>query len=353
MLRAPASSLPPPFPDALRVAVIQGGPSSEAEVSRVSSAAVAAALAKCGHDVTRLECDRTLPARLLEVPFEVVFPVVHGAVGEDGALQGLLELLSLPYVGAGVLGSALANDKVQAKVAFRAAGLPVAEERVLVRGSAPIDVLSAQVVEAIGKSVVVKPATQGSSIGVTLLPSLSGAADRALHEAIAKAFVLDEKVLIERYVHGKEITCGVLDLGEPVEPLGASSETAFPLPPTEIVSKAAHWYDFRSRYGRGGSEHLCPAPLPEATARRVQQIALGAHLALGIRDLSRADFVVTDDGEIVLLEVNTMPGMTATSLFPEAAGVFGLPFEKLCDRLVHAAKARGACRRNPAVPFPT
>jgi D-alanine-D-alanine ligase len=350
MLRAPASSLPPPFPDALRVAVIQGGPSSEAEVSRVSSAAVAGALAKCGHDVTRLECDRTLPARLLEVPFDVVFPVVHGAVGEDGALQGLLELLSLPYVGAGVLASALANDKVQAKVAFRAAGLPVAEELVLLRGSATVAELSARAIERVGKSVVVKPATQGSSIGVTLLPGLSGADDRALHEAIAKGFALDEKVLIERFVHGKEITCGVLEIDEPA--IGAP-DGAVALPPTEIVSKAAHWYDFQSRYGRGGSEHLCPAPLSKEITERVQAFALGAHRALGVRDLSRADFVVAEDGEVVLLEVNTMPGMTATSLFPEAAGVAGVPFDKLCDRLVHGAKTRGTRRRNAAVPFPT
>jgi D-alanine-D-alanine ligase len=347
MLRASASSLPPPFPDALRVAVIQGGPSSEAEVSRVSAAAVAGALAKCGHDVTRLECDRTLPARLLEVPFEVIFPVVHGAVGEDGGLQGLLELLGLAYVGAGVLASALANDKVQAKVAFRAAGLPVAQEIVLANfTNAPVAELAARAIEAVGRSLVVKPATQGSSIGVTLLPEVSGPRDEALLQALARAFTLDDKVLVERFVYGKEITCGVLALPE----LGA---TPVALPPTEIRSKAAHWYDFQSRYGRGGSEHLCPAPLPPEVTRRVQEIALGAHLALGIRDLSRADFVVADDGEIVLLEVNTMPGMTATSLFPEAASAHGVPFDKLCDRLVHAAKQRGTRQRNAAVPFPT
>src|SRR3982074_3646143 len=125
MLRSSASSLPPPYPHAIRVAVGRGGPSSEAEGSRVSAAGVAAALAGCGHDVTRLECDRTLPARLLGGAFDVVFPVVPGAVGEGGALQGVLELLGFPYVGAGVLASALANDKVQAKTVFRAAGLPV------------------------------------------------------------------------------------------------------------------------------------------------------------------------------------------------------------------------------------
>ena len=344
MLRSAASSLPPPFPDALRVAVIQGGPSSEAEVSRVSAAGVCTALGRSGHDVTRLECDRGLPARLVEGAFDVVFPVVHGAIGEDGALQGLLELLSLPYVGAGVLASSLANDKVHAKVAFRAAGLPVAEEHVLMRGAAAVETLAAHAIDRVGRSLVVKPATQGSALGVTLLPDLEGASDPALLAALRAAFELDEKVLVERFVRGREVTCGVLHLEAPSA-----------LPPTEIRAKAAGWYDFKSRYGTGGSEHLCPAHLDPATIARVQQIALAAHVALGVRDLSRADFVVGPggaDAEVVLLEVNTMPGMTPTSLFPEAAAIAGVPFDVLCDRLVHVARARGVRRFAAAEPFP-
>jgi len=345
-IRSAASSLPPPFPNALRIAVIQGGPSSEAEVSRVSAAGVAAALARRGHDVTRLELDDKLPANLMTAPYQVVFPVVHGAIGEDGCLQGLLELLRLPYVGAGVLASALANDKVQAKVAFRAAGLPVAEELVLVDDTKR-ETLAARALEALGTSVVIKPATQGSGLGVTLLPDLSGPADARLLAALDTAFGLDDAVLVERFHRGREVTCGVLHL---------HGKTPFALPPTEIRAKAADWYDFQSRYGKGGSEHLCPAPLDPVTTARIQEIAVAAHRALGVRDLCRCDFVVGPggaDAEVVLLEVNTIPGMTPTSLYPEAAGVAGTPFDELCDALAHSAKRRGTRRVNAAVPFPT
>lgn len=351
MARASASSLPPPagsrfHPSALRVAVVQGGPSSEAEVSRVSAGAVAAALTKKGHDVTRLECDQSLPARLLEGRFDVVFPVVHGAIGEDGALQGLLELLALPYVGAGVLASALANDKVQAKVCYRAAGLPVIPELVLPRESASVEAHAIAVIAALGSSVVVKPATQGSGLGVGILRSLAGASDPRLLEALQKAFALDAKVLVERFAAGREVTCGVLDVhGEP----------AVALPPTEIEATAADWYDFQARYGSGGSRHFCPARLHPTTIARVQEVALAAHRALGCRDLSRSDFVVGPgeaEAEVFLLETNTMPGMTATSLYPEAAGVHGVPFPELVDRFARGAKARGVAQRNAAEPFP-
>jgi len=345
MLRSSASSLPSPFPNALRIAVVQGGPSSEAEVSRVSAAGVAAALVRKGHDVTRFELDEKLPANLLAAPYDVVFPVVHGAVGEDGCLQGLLELLRLPYVGAGVLASALANDKVQAKVAFRAAGLPVAEEIVL-RHDGSIAMLAERAVKAVGTSLVCKPATQGSGLGVTLLPELSGANDPRLIAALEGAFALDEAVLVERFHRGREVTCGVLHL---------QGEAPRALPPTEIRAKAAEWYDFKSRYGSGGSEHLCPAPLHAVVTARVQEVAIAAHRALGVRDLSRCDFVVGPgeaDAEVILLEVNTIPGMTPTSLFPEAAGIAGTNFEDLCDGLAQSARSRGTRRVNAAEPFP-
>jgi D-alanine-D-alanine ligase len=312
----------------------------------VSAAGVAAALARCGHDVTRLECDRTLPARLLQGELDVVFPVVHGAIGEDGSLQGLLELLSMPYVGAGVLASALANDKVQAKVCFRAAGLPVADELVLAREAATIDEHARTAVARIGRAIVIKPATQGSALGVTLLPDLASDGDPRLVEALDRAFALDAKVLVESFRVGREVTCGVLHL----------EELEIALPPTEIHPKAAGWYDFQSRYGSGGSQHTCPAKLHEKTIARVQEVAVAAHRALGARDLSRADFVVGPgdaEAEVTLLEVNTMPGFTRTSLFPEAAGVHGVPFDALCDRLVRKAVARGVRKFGAPQPFPS
>jgi D-alanine-D-alanine ligase len=347
MIRSSASSLPPPAPFAngLRVAVIQGGPSAEAEVSRVSAEGVARALARAGHDVTRLECDRALPGNLERGGFEVVFPVVHGPFGEDGALQGVLELLALPYVGAGVLASATANDKVASKRVYRQLGLPVARDVVLSLADGPLDALAETIVAELGTSVVVKPPTQGSTIGMSILKDLAGPSDPRLAAAIEQALAMDAQILVEELVIGREVTCGVLDV---------HGESPTALPPLEIRPRAADVYDFQSKYAPGGSEHLCPAPIGEMATARVRALALAAHAGLGVRDLSRSDFVVPDDpGRIVILETNTMPGMTPTSLFPESAGVFGVGFEALCDRLVRGAQRRGVRLRSAPVAFPT
>jgi D-alanine-D-alanine ligase len=328
----------------LRVAVVQGGPSSEAAVSRVSAAAVAGALRSLGHDVALLELDRALPAALGGSGAEVVFPVVHGALGEDGCLQGLCELLGLPYVGSGVLASALASDKVQAKCAFRAAGLPVAEQYVA-RRAAGVEAAAAGARGALGEAVAVKPGSQGSAIGVTLVGP--GAPPGALAEALARAFAFDEVALCERLVRGREVTCGVTD----VPALGGPRA----LPPTEIRAKLAPFYDFASRYAPGGSEHVCPPQLPPDVVARVQAVALAAHRSLGCRDLSRADFVVgdgDDEGAVTLLEVNTMPGMTPTSLYPEAMQKAGVGFAAMCGALVDEARGRPRRRAVPVLPMP-
>jgi D-alanine-D-alanine ligase len=238
----------------------------------------------------------------------------------------------------------MANDKPTAKALFRSVGLPVADEVVVRRDDA---VATTRIVERLGTAVVVKPASQGSGLGVTLLPSVESADDPRLAAALALAFSLDDAVLVERFVQGREVTCGVIDL---------EGESARALSPTEISPKAAGWYDFQSRYAAGGSEHFCPARLDPATVARVQAVALAAHQVLGVRDLSRADFIVGPGGaeaEVTLLEVNTMPGMTPTSLFPEAAAISGLAFDALCDRLVHGAKRRGVKKINAPAAFPT
>ncbi|HEX9294421.1 MAG TPA: D-alanine--D-alanine ligase [Polyangiaceae bacterium] len=328
----------------LYVAVIEGGPSSEAAVSRSSAEGVAAALEAAGHRVRRLELASSLPAALAEAQPDVVFPIVHGALGEDGCLQGVLEVLALPYVGSGVLASALASDKIAAKIVFRKHGLPVAEEVVVARGE-DLARAAVEVRTALGRAVVVKPGEQGSAIGVTRVTA--GAADSELERALELALSFDERALCERFVIGREVTCGVLD----APPLGPTRA----LPPTEIFAKLADFYDFRSRYATGGSEHVCPAQLPPSVLQNVQQVALAAHRALGCRDLSRVDFVVGDGGDgngVTLLEVNTLPGMTATSLYPEAARVAGIPMDHLCDGLVRTAHARGTRRCHPAVPLP-
>jgi D-alanine-D-alanine ligase len=329
----------------MRVAVIQGGPSAEAEVSRRSAAGVAAALGRAGHGVERLELGPSLARALGDGGFDAAFPATHGALGEDGALQGMLEILGVPYVGSGVLASATAMHKPSAKRAFGQAGLPLAADATVLHGE-PLGEAARRVRGRLGRGVVVKPASQGSAIGVALVAE--DEPDASLERALADALRYDDVVLCERFVRGREVTCGVLE----APALGGLR--AFP--PTEIFSKAASWYDFASRYAQGGSAHRCPADLGAELSARVQQIACAAHRAIGCRDLSRVDFVVGDGDDpsaVTLLEVNTLPGMTATSLFPEAAAAAGIAFDVLCDALVRGAqeRARSVARPDP-VPIP-
>jgi D-alanine-D-alanine ligase len=319
----------------LSIAVVQGGPSPEAEVSRASAAGIASALGELGHRAVRLELDAFLPESLRTGGYDVVFPAVHGAVGEDGSLQGLLELLELPYVGSGVLASALAMDKRQARVAFTMAGLPVAKGTVAMRGQEDPRAAAKRALREVSPRLVVKPASGGSAIGVSRFDE--GASEADIVTAIATAWGLSDGALIEHFARGREVTCGVLDLG-----------VRSALPPTEISSPHDPFYTYEARYAPGRSVHACPAPLGAELTRRVQEVATGAHATLGCRDLSRVDFIVGDVGDpsaVTLLEVNTLPGFTATSLFPEAAGVAGIPLASLVDQLVRAAHSRGPARR--------
>lgn len=321
----------------LSVAVIQGGPASEAEVSRKSAASVAQALDAAGHRAVRIELNAYLGDTLRTGGFDVVFPVAHGAVGEDGSLQGLLEVLDLPYVGSGVLASALAMNKRTAKVLFAAAGLPVAKGIAAARGGDAMREAE-RAVREVGERVVVKPCSNGSAIGVGRFGDGASAAEIA--RAIEDAWAVDDVVLVEAFAPGREVTCGVLDLRDPAW-----------LPPTEIEAPNDAFYTYQARYAPGRSRHLCPAPLGDALVRRVQEVAVAAHRALGCRDLSRVDFVVGTD-DVTLLEVNTMPGFTDTSLYPEAAAVAGIPMPELCRSLADAAFARGPRPRNAPVPLP-
>jgi D-alanine-D-alanine ligase len=326
------------------VAVIQGGPSSEAEVSRASARGVAKALADAGHGAVRLELDPFLSESLRTGGYDVAFPVVHGAVGEDGSLQGLLEVLDLPYVGSGVLASALAMNKRVARVLFERGGLPVARG-VTVERTEALDA-AARARRDVGAALVVKPSSHGSAIGVARLAADAPLVDVA--RALEAVWALDDFALVEHFAAGREVTCGVHEAREASAPVA--------LPPTEIFSPHDPFYTYEARYAPGRSEHVCPAALPPAVAARVQQVAVAAHVALGCRDLSRVDFIVGDDGDpeaVTLLEVNTLPGMTATSLYPEAAAVAGLSMAALCGGFVVRAHTRGPTRRLAARPMPT
>ena len=308
----------------LNIAIISGGQSAEAAVSRVSAEGVMAALLENYPKVTNLELGPGLAAELSVLQPDVVFPVLHGPPGEDGTLQGFLEILELAYVGSDVHSSSAAMDKILAKAIFRTAGLPLVEQVVVTRDGG-----LAQAVESIttrlGHYVVVKPSSQGSALGVTPVSNAN-----QLHEAVESAFSLDARVLVERRIDGKEITVGVIDTDEGTK--------AFPV--IEIVTPPDTWYDYEHRYTKGLSEHVMPADLTDAQTRRLQDIAVAAHRSLGCRDLSRADFVVPNENEEFLLEVNTLPGMTPTSLYPDGARGYGLSFAELVSYLVERAARR-------------
>ena len=305
------------------VAVVCGGPAAEAEVSRVSGRGVANALLATYGNVVTLELDEAITERLKGEHIDVVFPILHGPPGEDGTFQGLLEIVGIPYVGSGVLASACAMDKIVAKQIFRANGLPVAKD-IVVKRSEGASKAASRILDLLGADVVVKPSSQGSALGV-----LFGKDAPDLEGALENAFFYDERVLVEECIKGREITVAILE-----------RDGIEALPVIEIRTPPGSWYDYEHRYTPGLSEHIIPAPLHEEQCRRTQQIAKLAHESLCCRDLSRVDFVVPEGGEPIVLEVNTLPGMTPTSLYPDAARAAGLSFEALVAYLIERALSR-------------
>lgn len=301
-----------------RVAVLMGGRSAEREVSLHTGEQVAAALAETDHDVVTIDAgERAFIRRIEDAAPDAVFICLHGRFGEDGTVQGLLELLELPYVGSGVLSSALAMDKVMTKHVFTAAGIPTPAYVALDAGE-PFD--TARIADILGPKAVVKPASEGSAIGVTI----SHAPDE-LPDAIEEAFRHDESVLVEAFVSGVEVTVGIL---------GNRELTA--LPTLEIVPEH-EFYDYESKYVPGMSAHIIPARVSEHAQAVCTSLSIDAHRALKCRGMSRTDMIVTEDEQVLVLEVNTIPGMTSTSLLPDAARAAGISFPELCARLVALA----------------
>lgn len=301
-----------------RIAVLMGGRSAEREVSLNTGAQVSAALRATGYDVVEIDTQETTFIReLQDARPDAVFICLHGRFGEDGTVQGLLELLGMPYVGSGVLASALAMDKVLSKHLFVQAGIATPEYVALRRG----DIIDLDAIEAaIGPKSVVKPANEGSAIGVTIVHGPG-----ELPAAIEEAFRFDDSVLVERFVDGVEVTVGVLGNADPVA-----------LPTLEIVPEH-EFYDYESKYVPGLSAHIIPARVSEEARAECQRLSLAAHECLGCRGMSRSDTIVTPEGDVLLLEVNTIPGMTSTSLLPDAARAAGIEFPDLCERLVDLA----------------
>ncbi len=297
-----------------------GGLSAEREVSLRSGRAVCAALESRGYEVVPIDADRDVARTIRETGIELAFIALHGPLGEDGVVQGLLELLGIPYTGSGVLASALAMDKIVTKKMLAHAGLPVPEFREVEAGDA--GGVRAAVAE-LGLPVVVKPPAQGSSLGVYIVDREE---DVGLRIAGAAAYG-GPRVLVEKFIAGPELTAAVLGNREP-----------WVLPLIEIVS-ATGKYDYESKYTPGLSEHLIPPRVPREVQERVSDLALRAYLALGCRGFARVDLIVPGD-EAYILEVNTIPGLTDVSLFPDAARAAGMSFADLVERLVLLAQER-------------
>ncbi len=292
------------------VAVLMGGMSSEREVSLSSGRMCAAALREAGFAVVEVDAGPDLAERLRADAPDVAFNALHGRWGEDGCVQGILEWLRIPYTHSGVLASALAMDKTRAKAAFRAAGLPVADS--VIRAKAEIADR-----HVMPPPYVVKPNSEGSSVGVVIVPEGANAPPRLTED-------LPEHLMVEAYAPGRELTVTVM--GDR------------PLAVTDILTDG--WYDYAAKYSPGGSRHVIPAEIPRAIAAACLDMALAAHRALGCRGLSRTDFR-WDEGRgrdgLIVLELNTQPGMTPTSLSPEQAAHCGIGFPALVRWMVEDA----------------
>ena len=298
------------------VAVLLGGWSAEREVSLSSGKACTDALERAGFKAVPIDVTReTIFSVLQELKPDVAFNALHGKWGEDGCCAAVLETLQIPYTHSGVLASSLAMHKEKSKAVFRAAGIPVAESRLV-----PLEEVAES--HPIAPPYVVKPVAEGSSVGVHIVLSGANGPARAVLE---ERNIFGSHAMVERFVAGKELTCAVIG----GKPLGV----------IDIVSKSSSWYDYTAKYAPGGSQHILPAQIPADIYEKCQEYAAMAHDALGCRGVSRADFRYDQDGsgELVLLEVNTQPGMTGTSLVPELAAHAGQSFEELVTWMVNDA----------------
>ncbi len=303
----------------LTVALLCGGASAEREVSLKSGQQVYDALDKRKYNVVKYDPRDDLPRLVSDKDkIDVALIILHGRLGEDGTIQGFLELLGIPYHGSGVLGSALAMNKIASKKLYEKEGLPVSPYVVLEK---EVDDPVQTVKEFLSFPVVVKPEHEGSSIGLSIVEELGG-----LENALETAWKYDTKCLVEQYINGVEITGGVL---------GNKELQALPL--VEIIPGEEHsFFDYEAKYTPGATHEICPARLDEETTKKAQEYAIRAHKALFCRGYSRTDMIVADDN-IYVLETNTIPGMTQTSLYPQAAAAAGISFSELLDKLIELA----------------
>lgn len=303
--------------DKLRIALLAGGRSGEREVSLMGAKGVEEALDSATFQVTRYDPLTDLGKIAAEKDqIDFAFLLLHGLWGEDGTIQGYLDLLDIPYQGSGVLGSALAMDKNLTKRLYRFNDLPVADWEVVQKGS---DFSSEKLVSELGLPLVVKPVADGSSLGMTIAQNKA-----ELEEGIARALTHGDRVMVERFISGREVTVGVL---------GNDEVEALPL--VEIIPGDQYaFFDYEAKYQPGATREICPAEVDQKVTSLAQKYGVMAHKVLQLRGYSRTDMILAEDGVLYLLETNTIPGMTPTSLYPQAAKEYGLDFPQLLEKLI-------------------
>ncbi|MEC3884690.1 D-alanine--D-alanine ligase [Halobacillus sp. HZG1] len=303
----------------MKIAVLYGGTSGEREVSLSTGKGIIKALENKGHEVTPIDFSPEKMEEVLKLDVDLVFIGLHGRFGEDGKIQGLLDMLGIPYVGSGVLASALAMDKAKSKQIFSLNGLHTAKSEVFdVTDHGQFSVIEDEIKRTFTLPFVIKPNQEGSTLGLTIVKK-----EQDIRQAIEMAAHSDSMILVEDYVKGREVTVPVMGY--------KGKEQALPV--IEIIPKN-DYYDFDSKYKPGGSEHIVPAKVSETLTAQLQQDAVLAHQLLGCDVYSRVDFIINENEEPVILEVNTLPGMTPTSLFPDSAQAIGLSYDDLIQKFV-------------------
>ena len=305
-----------------KIVVVMGGPSTEAEVSRRSGTAILEALKAKGYNAEGLELNPATFANDIKASgAEFVFNALHGKFGEDGIIQGTLEMMGIPYTGSGVMAAAVTMDKVATKRFFMAEGIPTPKAHTYFRYEFKKRDLTGEILQEFSVPVVVKASSQGSSIGVVIVEKAE-----ELEAALSEAFKYDREVLVEKFIKGRELTVAVW----------GNEEKQEALPIIEITTVTGR-YDYVTKYKVGASTHIIPAPLPEEVTKKVKEIAIRAFAVCGCSGMARVDFMLGEDNQPYVIEVNTIPGMTETSLVPDAGRAAGIEFPELCARILAMA----------------
>lgn len=315
-----------------KIALLAGGVSGEREISLKTGEEIYRALDKNKYEIARYDPKTDLRRFFIDAidgKFDLVFPALHGPFGEDGKLQGMLDILGVPYVFSGTLASALAMDKYKTKIMARNLNIRIPKDIVLTKASVTQHIDDSErydlgdIIETLSLPVVIKPNGSGSSLGITIANDKS-----ELKKGIRRAFSHDKDILLEQRVRGRELTVAVIGCGGNAEAL----------PIIEIVPKISAWFDYRAKYEAGGSEEICPARIPKKIERKVRDLSLRVYAAIGCKDAARADFIWEEEtGFVYFLEINTIPGMTAESLVPKAARAAGMTFSQFLDKLIEGA----------------